>query len=346
MMNLKDIYLSSRSLASQFRGNIPMPEAMSNMEGVQPGYAEFWASATRSVEAGNPVSASLREVWPAPLVGAVEAGEESGKMVAVFTRITKTTKAQLELRRLFAKLGYPIGICLVGVVLFFVILIFLVPLSANHLSARRAQPTGITLAALTLSTFAKNYWLIILGGVAAAGVALLQWANTPEGKETLLSWALAVPIFGGGISLIYYGIWAEYMAMLYSAGISIDRALLLTVKVLPEQMRKGFELLHTDISVNSLDVAAAVNLKNLKVDDPRREWPQFILNAMRLGTETGDFDGELMTAAPELHDDGLEKIGRFSIWSEILSIAFAASLLGMCFLAIYLPMFSTMKRLH
>lgn len=343
-MNLKEIKASASALASNFRGHIPMDEAVRTMVAVQPKYEEYWSDVERSVVAGNPLSQSLPTIWPDALVGAVKAGEESGKMEEVFAHITKATEIQLQLRKLLMKLTYPAGIGLAGVLVFILIMVLVAPNTAR--SFRAQDSNGITQLAFAMEAVFKPYWMMILAGVAVASVLAFKWATSEEGKGALTEIALQVPYLGPGLRDMYFGLWAEYMAMMSAAGITTDRAILLTVDLMPVSLRDGLVAFERDISVNNLSLEQAANVGALRADDPRQEWPLFIRRAFIVGDRAGDLDGEMQRIAPELIQQGVAKISVSIELGNVGATVLAGLLAASSFAGIYAPIIGAAKSFH
>lgn len=341
MMNLKEIKESASALASQFRGHVPMAEAIVIMPTIQPKYAEYWEAVGRSIDAGNPLSSSLHEIWPEALVSAVIAGEEAGKMEAVFTHIAKAIQIQLDLRKLLMKLVYPAVIGVAGVLVFIGIMVLVAPKTARVFRSMEANP--ITALSMAMESFFLNYWMVVLAGAVGGAVVAYKWAESQEGKETLLELALSVPYVGLGLKDLYFGLWAEYMAMMAAAGITTDRAILLTLPLMPSSLQGGLAAFERDISVNNLPLEDAANVALMRDDDPRREWPLFIRRALILGDRTGVLDQELLRVAPELVEQGVTKVSRAIDFGNVGATVVAGLLVAMSFLAVYAPIVGAIK---
>ena len=340
-MNLKQIKESARSLASQFRGNITMADAVRIMPTIQPSYAEYWENVANSIEAGNPLSASLPQVWPEALVSAVVAGEEAGKLEPVFSRITKAVDIQLSLRKQIFKLIYPGVIGTAGILAFIVIMVKVAPNIAR--TFRATESNAVTSLAMVMESFVLNYWLVILSGIGALLFFLTRWLSTEEGRATVLDIALSVPFLGHGLKDIYFGLWAEYMAMMTEAGIPTNRGVLLTLKVVPESLQGGFVAFERDLSINNLSVQDAASINLLREDDPRQEWPLFVRRALILGAQAGRLDSELQYAGEELVEQGVIKVTAALWTANVVATVFAAFLVAMSFVAVYAPILGSVK---
>jgi type IV pilus assembly protein PilC len=347
MMTLKQTADSASALGNQLRARIPVAEAASILSTLQPEFAEFWNRATLSIEAGNPLSQSLREVWPESLVSAVVAGEEAGKNEEAFKRIEVAVGLQLALRSTLMKLVYPLVICFVGIVLFVLMMVLVVPMTTNAFGTVKAADMNVfTAMSILMEGFFKTYWTIVLSAVAAGGILFARWMQTEEGKAAVLNQFLDLPVVGHGLKELYFGLWAEYMAMMCTAGIPTIQGLMLTIKVLPGKLQAGISAFERDLSVNNLPMEQAANPKRHGAGDPRAEWPLYIGRAFIVGERTGEIDVELLRVSPLLVENGTKMINRSVHIANIVAMVFAGSLIAMSFAAIYLPMFSALKNAH
>lgn len=344
MMTLAEIKVAASTLASNCRGRLTMPEAVAMMVTVQPHYADFWREAERSIHAGNPLSTCLPAVWPAALVAAVKAGEESANMEQVFAQISKASEIQQQLRKLLMKLLYPAAIGLAGVVLFFFTMLFVAPNTARSFRAQDAN--AITQLALSMEALFVPYWPAVLAALVVSLAFGLKWAASTEGKAALSAIGLALPYLGPGLREMYFGIWAHYMAMLCAAGMSTDRAILLTLELMPLPLREGLLVFERDISRNNLALSTAANVASLSEADPRQLWPLFVRRAFIVGDRTGDLAGELQRIAPELIALGVEKISLAIEFGNIAATIIAGVLAASSFVGIYAPIIGAVKTFH
>lgn len=345
MMTLNEIWEASGSLASQFRAQVEIQDAVGTMSSAQPHYAEFWEEAKVSVEAGNPLSVSLAAVWPDSLVGAVKAAEESGTMEEVFARVTEAVGIQIELRKTMMKLSYPIGIMVVAVLAFIVVMTFAVPMTTRSLGLK-ADGNFMTSLAFAMEAFFLNSWVIVVAGVVGAVIFGVKWAQSEEGRKSMMEMGLKLPIVGEGLHLLSFGIWAKYMSLMFSAGIALDRSISLTVGTLPDSRQVGFEAFVRDISTNNYPVSYAANVANFSDDDARHQWPLFIRRAFLVGDKTGRIDDQMNVVAPELIKAGVRRIERGIEVGKVLATAVAGMLISLVLFAVYSPTFSAIRNLH
>lgn len=345
MMTLNEVWEAAGSLASQFRAQVEIQDAVGTMSSAQPQYAEFWDDAKASIESGNPLSVSLAKVWPDSLVGAVKAAEESGTMEEVFSRVTEAVGIQIELRKTMMKLAYPVGITAVAVLAFIVVMTIAVPMTTRSLGLK-ADGNFMTSLAFAMEAFFLKSWVLVLAGVAAGVVFGVKWIQSEEGRKAMMELGLKVPIVGEGLHLLSFGIWAKYMSLMFSAGIALDRSISLTVGTLPDSRQVGFEAFLRDITTNNYPVNYAANVENLSDDDARHQWPLFIRRAFLVGDKTGRIDDQMNVVAPELIKDGVRRIERGVEFGKVLATAVAGMLISLVLFAVYSPTFSAIRNLH
>jgi type II secretory pathway component PulF len=340
-MNLRQLKTSASTIASHLRAGVSMQETMQVLSVVQGDYFEHWDRARERVAAGSPLFECLTDIWPETLLSAVRAGEEAGKLDAVLTHLTSALDVEQQISDTMKLLRYPILITIVGIVVFLGLMVFAVPATARVLHVEHSN--FITGLAMSLESFFKSYWMPISLFLVAGGYKLFGWIRSDDGKDTIEDWSLQIPIMQVSIKNMRFGVWADYMALVIDAGIPTTRALLVTAPILPARLRVGLELAERDLTTKNTSLEDTVNLKLLDDDDPRRDWPLFIRNAIVLGDRAGGLDTQLQRVGSELVKIGIESFVVQCKAAEALGTLFAASLVGLSFLAIYGPIIGLIK---
>jgi type II secretory pathway component PulF len=304
MMSLKEVQSVAAALGNQLDAGVPMLQACERMARFQPKYAEFWNETSMGVAIGRPVSEFLERQWPEAFLSAVKAGEESGSLVAVLERIEKIIELQLEMRKLVAGLYYPIGFGLMGLVVFVFFMVQVIPALSTSLGVGQ-RGMVFTLSAWMSSMF-EQHWVVILAGIAGTIIAGIYWFSVPDNRQTALNIVLNVPVVGDSLKYILFGVWANYMALVDSAGIPVTQGLLMTSKTLPTSLRDGLEKLSSEAVSRGLGDAADPE-KQLP-GDSRRAWPFYISNAFLIAEQTGKLNEALERAAKGMLKDGQARL--------------------------------------
>lgn len=335
MMIPREIGIAASYLANMLRSSITLAQALDTLIKLQPHHAETWRKAVDTVKSGHPLSQALAGEWPDEHISALEAGEHSGKLEDVLEQIKISVKLQTNIGNLLKKLIYPLSIAGVGIVAFVLFMVFTIPNVGRSLGGRR--PDAILSLAYAMESFFHAYWLPLLAGFGVALVALVTWARTEAAKNLFLGLMLRTPLLGEAIRNLYFGMWAQYVALLADAGIVITKALMIPLKVLPTRLHDGVITLVEELESNA---AVSDALDSESVIDDRAQWPIYITNALIVGEQTGRADRLLREASPSLVDDGMEQFNRAMNWLSLASLALAGFLIALPMAAYYSQVFS------
>jgi len=342
-MNLKEIAASAAALGNQIKAGIPVDQALRRLAVMQPSYEEFWTQASIAVQSGRPLSDSLAEVWPRALVSAVKAGERSGKLDEVFGRIEETIELQLSLRSALAKLAYPVGMGVAGLAVFLGFMIFVLPSLAKSLDTK--SRSFIFELSTWISGFAHENWVSVVVGLGVGIVALVSWLRTEGARSFILEVLLGIPLIKDALRDMYFGLWANYMAMMFAAGIATTEGLIITSEILPAGLKESVRVFEQDLSVNNRTMSDAADPAKQPPDDPRTVWwPFYIANAFIAAEQTGDLDKELLRVAPSLIKDGVKMLNQVIAVANAIALAVSAFLIVSPLAAYYMEIFSAVRQ--
>lgn len=347
MMTLVEIADSASQLGNQVGAGIPMAEAVAEMVLLQPQYSDFWSRAAVATKTGTVLSECMKEVWPDALISSLQAGEQSGRLETIFPQIEESVMLQLRTRKKISGIYYPAGMAVAGILIFLGFLVKVFPGVGRALPSGNgpaSQPMAIFLLANWAEEVFNEYWIVILASIAIGIVSLVAWFRTEEAKSSISTFFLGTPIVGTAMRNLYFGLWANYMAMMHSAGIPTTQGLLLTLRVLPEALQGGVRAFERDLTVNNMTMKDAVNTEKMAADDPRREWPRYITNAFVMGERTGFLDRELRRSSPALIKDGEKAMDIAINYAYLFSVGLSATLILSPMAIFYLQVFTAIGR--
>lgn len=347
-MSLREIADSAHTLSNQLFAGIPLSEATEILAEVQPKLHSFWEGTTRSLQRGFPLSQSLKDVWPESLVNVVFAGENAGKTAQVLQRIEKAMLLQIDLQQKLKEIYYPVGILIAGLSVFLLMMVGVVPLVLKSFpQARTGRDKNIfTSMSIWLESFVKDNWLLLLVAIIVLVVGFIYWVRSDAGKQALLEILIDLPYVGIGFKNLFFGVWAEYLAMIFAAGIPLIQGISLTVNTLPVRLRHGVFAFENDLSVKNYSIQRAVDIKHFPENDPRFEWPIYLRRAFLVGSKTGEIDKELITAGPLLVTDGSRKLDLTIKFANKFALMVSGIVVASTFAAVYMPMISALKNVR
>lgn len=186
----------------------------------------------QKIEAGNTFWQSLSShprYFNHLFVSIIRAGEASGTLTEIITRLADYREKQALLRRqVRSAMAYPFVIFAASAAVLILFLVFVLPEFESLFANFDIELPVITRFALGASRGLVTFWwlwIMIVGGVVAAIVA---YGRTPGGRLNIDYWKLKMPIFGNILTLKVVADFAHTFATLLNAGISILETLDLT----------------------------------------------------------------------------------------------------------------------
>ncbi|MSR74394.1 MAG: type II secretion system protein GspF [Planctomycetes bacterium] len=159
-------------------------------------------------------------------VNMVRAGEASGQMDAILSRLSIYITRQNRLRsKLTAALTYPMVMIIVGVLVVVVLMTFVVPnLTSLFAKVGKALP-AITQALIAISKFFQYYWWSIPLAAFLVWLGLKNMRRSPEGRVRFDRLLMKVPVLGDLVRKTAISRFATTMATLLKSGIPVLDAL-------------------------------------------------------------------------------------------------------------------------
>lgn len=184
------------------------------------------------IESGNTLWQSLSnhpKYFNHLFVSIIRAGEASGTLTEIITRLAEYREKKSLLRRqVKAAIAYPAVVFSASIAILVLFLVLVLPEMAAIFSKFDIELPAITKGALAVGRALVDFWwlwILIVAGVIALIVA---YARTPSGRLNVDRAKLKVPIFGSLITKKVVADFAHTFATLLNAGISILETLDLT----------------------------------------------------------------------------------------------------------------------
>ena len=219
-------------------------------------------------------------------VALIRAGELSGTLDQILTRLSESLEAEREFRsKVSGAMIYPmiISIAMIGVV--FVMMTVVMPkLTGLYADMDITLPWSTVLLMSISNIFVHFWWLMILG--MGVGIWLFgKWRKTPLGELLVDQITFKIPIFGELQKKIILVDFTRTLGMLVSSGIHILEGL----QILQDSL--GNVLFRTAIGEISKKVE-----KGYPIGDTFSQFPIFppiVSQMMKVGEETGKLDETL-----------------------------------------------------
>ncbi len=169
------------------------------------------------------------DVFPQVYVKTVAAGEAGGKVAEVLAALTRYQEQEADTRgRVKSAMTYPAIVVLALVLATTFMLVFVVPQFAKLFERFKGQLPVPTKILLAISGAIVNHYLLVLAGLAVAGLALRFLLRLPRVRARVDEWALSVPVLGDLLLGTYMVRLIELLDLLMQAALPITQALRVT----------------------------------------------------------------------------------------------------------------------
>src|SRR5215468_1353069 len=201
-VNLTTLLLFTGQLSAMLAGGLHLARILSSLaaEATNKNFKKTLTSVREAITAGNNFADALAQhphIFDRLYVAVVRAGEISGSLPAVLDTLTVYLEKTAQLRRkVIGAVTYPAVILVIAVLIVFIMVVKLVPIfEAVYARANSVLPAPTRLL-IAVSTFVRNYTLMVFLVVVGLALLLFIVLQTERGKFILDMLKLRVPMFG------------------------------------------------------------------------------------------------------------------------------------------------------
>ncbi len=291
------------------------------------------------VLSGRPLAASMRlfpNVFPAVYCSLIHAGEQSGSLPKVMTKLADYSDRTRELTsKIMMALLYPIIVSIVAVVMIIALLVFVVPQVVKVFESSKQELPVLTKMMISTSNGLRSYgWLIALI-ICGVIVVITRLLKQHEFKIRFHKRLLEIPVAGKLLINVDVAKFCNTLAMLLTSGVPMVAAL-----------EAGRDTVNNYMMKNAIDRA----LKSVKEGVPlavalgnEKAFPPVVIHLVASGEKSGNLDHLLEQAGA--HQE-LELSHRSQLLTGILEpalILFMGGVVLLIVIAIMLPILNMNK---
>lgn len=282
----------TRQLSTMVVAGLPLPEALTILrtQATNKQFAAMLQDVERQIIGGGNLADALHkydQYFSATYIALVRAGESSGTLDQVLTRLADILESQREFRsKVQGAMIYPVIILIgMGAVVFIMMTVVVPKLTDLYKDFNIDLPASTRILMSVSGFFVNFWWLLIFGGIGLA-VLFSRWRKTPEGELIVDTITLRIPLFGELQKKIMLVEFTRTLGMLIASGIHILEGL----QILRESL--GNVLYRNAIG----DIAKKVE-KGFPLGTTFSQYPVFppiVSQMMKVGEETGRLDDALI----------------------------------------------------
>jgi len=331
-----EVAVTTRQLATLLKSGIPLVEALTALieQLEQPELKSAFTDTRDKVNEGTAFADALKahpKVFPTLYVNMVAAGEASGTMETVLTRLADFLEGQAKLKnKVTAALAYPIFMAMFSMAIILMMMTVVVPkVTAIFEDFGQALP-WYTRALMFMSDALLGYWWLIGGVTGFAVYFFVRWRKTEEGRQKWDLFVLGAPIFGKLTLMVAVTRFARTLATLLASGVPVLRALEITRPVLEntELMRVMEEARESVREGESL----AEPLKR------SGRFPPIVVHMIAIGERTGQLEEMLENIATSYDIQVESRISMMTSLLEPLIIVVMGGVAGSIAFSVLMPL--------
>lgn len=337
-VSAQDLATLTSQLSTLIGANIPMVEALSALldQTENPKLKVVLSDVREKVNEGISLARALRNhptVFNDLFVNMVDAGEHSGALEMVLTRLTAYTESQVALRgKLISALTYPLLMMCVSSALVLGLFGFVVPKLKRIFDSFHAALPLITQVIFGVSNAITHYWWLMFMLLAVSTWGFRRYISTPNGKRWWHQRLLVLPVFGRINRLVAVSRFCRTLATLLTSGVPILTALGIVKSVVGNL-----------VIANAVDAAAKNIAEGQSIAGPLKasgQFPPIVTHMITIGEKTGELEGMLGKVADAYDAQVSNTVDTLtSLLTPILTI-FMGGVVFIVALGILLPMMS------
>jgi type IV pilus assembly protein PilC len=297
---------------------------------------------SNDVQSGVNLSDAMRkhpDCFDGLYVSMIQAGEVGGVLDEVLNRLAKLLEDMARLQnQIKSAMAYPVVVGFLATSIFVGMTVFLIPIFAKIFQDLGTELPALTQFLMDCSTLLRSPASIFLvGGLAAARFAFVQYYKTRVGKETIDRLSLKMPLFGDLIQKTSVARFSRTFGSLTRSGVPILTSLEIVRDTSGNQ-----------VVANAIDAARAEIQQGGMISialQKEKVFPPMAIQMISIGEETGELDAMLMKIADFYEDEVEQAVKALTSVLEPIMILVLGGMVGTILLAMYLPLFKVFEKL-
>lgn len=333
-----DILFFTQEMSTLLNSGIPLDRALqiSTELTERPQFRSVVLDVLRLIKGGKSFADALAaypDHFSELYINMVRAGEASGSLGVIFTRLAEFERTRDDLRGyIVSSLIYPALLAAVGMGSILVLLNYVVPRFATVFEDSRMKMPLPTMVLLEVSKYVQTYGWMVLLGLLVGGAALYSYIRTPQGRMWWDAFRLRWPLLGEALRKAETARFARAMGTLVANSVPLVQSLGIAGATLNNRKIAG-----------ALEMVAQGVKRGEGIAVPLRrcgQFPPLAGHLLTVGEETGKLDEMFQRMADIYENDTKVAIRRFTSLFEPLVILVMGIIVGVMILSMLLAITS------
>lgn len=325
------------------RSGVPIIEALTDLRDSvdNPVFKSTVAGLLEDIEGGKKLSEAMENhprAFDTVFTALIRAGEQSGQLPEVLSKLTENLKWQDELAAAAKKaMMYPMFVGVVVFALIFVLMVFLVPQLVVTLKALSPTLPTETKILIAISDFTVRFWYVILVTPIAIVATLFVMARTNERFRFRLDGvALTMPFIGPLRSKIILARFSTFFALLYQSGISVLDCIQISEKIVGNRViERALQRVGREINEGQGITQAFSNA---------RMFPPLVLRMLKVGESTGGLDKALLNVSYFYNRDIKETMSKMQEMIQPMMTVILGGIFVLIIVTIFNPIYDVISK--
>lgn len=334
-VNTDDVAIFTRQLSTLLGAGVTLVESLTALvdQVEKERFKRALSDIKQRVNEGSSLADALGQhpkIFPNIYVNMVRAGEASGALDAVLTRLADFTENQARLQqKILSTMLYPAIMMVVGGGILVALMVFVVPKVTKIFETMKATLPLSTRILIATSNFFQNWWFVAVPVMALGVWLFMRWTKSPKGKPKWDRFVLKAPIVGSLVRLLSISRFARTLSTLLKSGVPLLAAMdivkaIMTNTVLAEVVEKARDSIREGESI-------ATPLKR------SGEFPPLVYHMVAIGERSGQLEDMLTNVADNYETQVNVRIGALTSLLEPLLIVVMGAVIAFVALSILLP---------
>ncbi|MBN4057096.1 type II secretion system F family protein [bacterium AH-315-J21] len=339
----KEITRATRQLATLVSVGLTVAEAVESLaeEETLIRMAVVYATILHKLEAGEPFYQTLSTypvLFNSSYVSLVEAGEASGKLPEILTKLAEHRERMDDLRRkLFTAMLYPSLVVTVSVLVLLAVLKYVIPVFSEMYAGFGAEMPELTAGVIAFSEALGAWFGTILISLSAIAITFAVLIRRPAIKTFVHRIALSIPVLGSIWKKGSLARYARTLGLLHSGGTDLLQSVAISAETV------GNEFLRGQFKTVSARLEEGWSLRDSLAETGVT--PSALLRMVSSGEKTGRL-GEMLTNGASYYERELESnlTALTSVIEPIIILALGL-VVGFLIIVMYLPLFDLISQI-
>jgi general secretion pathway protein F len=332
----RDLATFTRQFSTLLKSGIQLADALKALveQATDRNLEQVLRVVKEEITAGNNLAEALAKhpnFFSDLYVNMVRAGEASGNLDVVLTRIADYLQKQASLKsKVISAITYPCIMVSVAIMVVIFLMSYVVPKITQVLKERNQALPLVTEVLITISNIMQNFWWIIFIGIAAVYFVFKAILATEAARLRFDSFLLRMPLFGQLFSKQAISRFAVTFSTLLKSGLpALDALKIVSLVVNNARLTQVINDIHSRI-IEGADIATPI--KKSKV------FPPMIGYMVAVGEQSGQLE-EVLDRVSESYEEELDHaIQRLTSLIEPIIIILLAVVIGFIISAVLLPL--------